>query len=116
MKVSFNNNLYSAYLHKTMVASIRSSLLLAVIAAASTSCFLSYPSSATAFTASPRSIVPSSTKTRSSTKLFGLFDFIKDGKQQLVKSLAGDYDEAVIKARLADAIKSSPLLMLTFET
>lgn len=50
-----------------------------------------------------------------STQL-NMFDFLKKGKQALVKSLAGDYDEAAVRARLDGLINNNPVLMLSFTT
>lgn len=39
---------------------------------------------------------------------------LKEGKKALVKSLAGDYDEAKIRAKLEGYINDEPVLMLSF--
>ena len=46
-----------------------------------------------------------------STQL-GLFGFLKDGKKALVRSLAGDFDEAAIQKRLEGLIANNKVLML----
>lgn len=45
-----------------------------------------------------------------------LMNFFNEGKKALVKSLAGDYDQAAIRERLDSLITESPVLMLSFET
>ena len=60
-------------------------------------------------------ISSSSSKTSSTTEVH-LFDIFNEGKKKLVKSLAGDYDEAAIKARVNGLIADSPVLMLSFTT
>lgn len=49
------------------------------------------------------------TKASSTTRL-QVFDFFKEGKKKLVKSLAGDYDEEAIKARVEGLIEANPVL------
>ena len=39
---------------------------------------------------------------------------LNEGKKALVKALAGDYDEAAVKAKLEGLISDSPVLMLSF--
>ena len=51
-----------------------------------------------------------------STTQLQMFDFLKAGKQALVKSLAGDYDEAAVRARLNSLINDNPVFMLSFTT
>jgi hypothetical protein len=46
----------------------------------------------------------------------GLFDFLKQGKIQLVKTIAGNYDETAIQNRLDGLVKENPVLMLSFTT
>ena len=43
-------------------------------------------------------------------------DFFKQGKIALVKSLAGDYDEAAVSNRLDGLIKDNKVLVLSFTT
>ena len=45
-----------------------------------------------------------------------VFDFLKNGKQALVKSLAGDYDKAAVRGRINNLIEENPVLMLSFTT
>mmetsp|Transcript_8422 Transcript_8422/g.11070 ORF Transcript_8422/g.11070 Transcript_8422/m.11070 type:complete len:93 (-) Transcript_8422:577-855(-) len=52
----------------------------------------------------------------SSTQVAGVFDFLKEGKKALVKSLAGDFDEPAIRARLDNLVSSNKVLMLSFTT
>lgn len=47
-------------------------------------------------------------------RLVRLFDLFDEGKKALVKSLAGDYDEAAIKSRLDDLVSRNKVLMLSF--
>jgi hypothetical protein len=56
-----------------------------------------------------------STQKVSSTEVH-VFDFLKDGKKKLVKSLAGEYDEAAVKARMEGLIGDNPVLMFSFTT
>jgi len=44
------------------------------------------------------------------------FSFLKDGKKGLVKSLAGDYDEAAVQQKINSLIQDNPVLMLSFTT
>ena len=62
----------------------------------------------------PVSNTPSTSRT-SSTEVH-VFDMFNEGKKKLVKSLAGDYDEAAIKARVDGLISASPVLMFSFTT
>ena len=39
---------------------------------------------------------------------------INEGKKMFVKLLAGDYDEAAVKAKLDGLVSSEPVLMLSF--
>lgn len=55
------------------------------------------------------------TSKASSTEVY-VFDFLKEGKKKLVKSLAGEYDETAIKARMEGLIGDSPVLMFSFTT
>jgi len=50
------------------------------------------------------------------TTQLGMFNFLNEGKKALVKSLAGEYDEAVIKSRLDNLIADNSVLMLSFTT
>ena len=59
----------------------------------------------------PKNRVVRRTAAASSTSL-SLFGFLKEGKKLLVKSLAGDYDDAVIKSRLDGLVNENPVLML----
>ena len=45
-----------------------------------------------------------------------LFNFFKDGKQALVRSLAGDYDKEAVRGRVNSLIEKNPVLMLSFTT
>jgi hypothetical protein len=51
----------------------------------------------------------------SSTQL-QVFGFLNEGKKALVKSLAGEYDQAAIQARIQGLIDANPVLMLSFTT
>lgn len=53
---------------------------------------------------------------KASTTQLNMFDFLKEGKKALVKSLAGDYDEVAVRARLNGLINDNPVLMLSFTT
>lgn len=53
---------------------------------------------------------------KASTTQLQMFDFLKAGKQALVKSLAGDYDQAAVRARLNSLINDNPVFMLSFTT
>lgn len=53
---------------------------------------------------------------QSKSRLCMVLDFLNEGKKALVKSLAGDYDEAKIKARLDSFIADNPVVMLSFTT
>lgn len=55
-------------------------------------------------------------KAATTTTQRGMFDFLKQGKQALVKTLAGDYDEEVVRARLNSLISDNPVIMLSFTT
>jgi hypothetical protein len=44
------------------------------------------------------------------------FSFLKDGKKNLVKSQAGDYDAAAIQTRIKTLVKETPVLMFSFTT
>lgn len=41
---------------------------------------------------------------------------LNEGKKALVRSLAGDYDQAAVQARLNGLIREKPVLMLSFRT
>jgi hypothetical protein len=56
-----------------------------------------------------------STRKVSSTQVH-IFDFLKDGKKKVVKSLAGEYDETAVKARIDGLIGDNPVLMFSFTT
>ena len=71
-----------------------------------------------AFSVHPPSLGPNiatSNKATTSTTLH-LFDIFNEGKKALVRKLAGEYDQAAIRARLDGLIANSPVLMLSFET
>ena len=44
------------------------------------------------------------------------FSFLKEGKKNLVKSQAGDYDAAAIQTRIKSLVKETPVLMFSFTT
>ena len=73
---------------------------------------LALSSTADAFV--PTSNAPATSRT-SNTQVH-LFDIFNEGKKKLVKSLAGEYDEAAIKARVNGLIADSPVLMFSFTT
>lgn len=58
----------------------------------------------------------SSSSSSSPSTQVNLFDFLKEGKKALVKSLAGEYDEVAIQARMKDLIDSNPVFMFSFTT
>ena len=75
--------------------------------------------SAEAFLGTPSNFVTSSktsATTSSSSSQLHLFGFLKEGKKALVKSIAGDYDETAINARIDNDISSNPVLMYSFTT
>ena len=43
-------------------------------------------------------------------------EFLQQGKRALVKSMAGDYDAAAIRARIDSLIDEHPVLVLSFTT
>lgn len=51
-----------------------------------------------------------SSSSSSSTEL-GIMNFLNDGKKALVKSLAGEYDAAAVKARISGLIDDNSVLM-----
>mmetsp|Transcript_8474 Transcript_8474/g.12834 ORF Transcript_8474/g.12834 Transcript_8474/m.12834 type:complete len:88 (+) Transcript_8474:66-329(+) len=66
---------------------------------------------------------PSHNKQRANTSLSlggnpveSFFSFLKEGKKNLVKSQAGDYDEAAIQTRINTLVKDTPVLMFSFTT
>lgn len=69
-------------------------------------------STAEAFTSKPNFQL---SKKESSTQV-GVFDFFKDAKKNLVKSIAGEYDEEAVKARIDGLIKDNAVLMFSFTT
>lgn len=69
-----------------------------------------------AFSVLPIALKTGSVKTTAFTSKLGLFEMFNKGKKALVRSLAGDYDQATIRARLDGLIKENPVLVLTFET
>lgn len=83
----------------------------------STILFLAFTvtSSADAFV-SQTATTKASVSSSSSTTRLQVFDFFKEGKKKLVKSLAGDYDEEAIKARVEGLIETNPVLMFSFTT
>ena len=46
----------------------------------------------------------------------GFFSFLKEGKKNLVKSLAGEYDAALIQSKIDTLIAENPVLMFSFTT
>ena len=50
------------------------------------------------------------------TTQVGLFDFLNEGKKALVKSFAGEYDAAAIRARINQLVQQNDVLMLSFTT
>ena len=81
------------------------------------------PSSAHGFVVRPTtSLVASvqggggSSSSSSSTTELGVFNFLNEGKKKLVKSLAGDYDQEAVRARIDGLIQSNPVLMFSFTT
>ena len=48
----------------------------------------------------------------SSTEL-GIMNFLNEGKKKMVKSMAGEYDEAAIKARIDGLIADNSVLMFS---
>jgi hypothetical protein len=67
--------------------------------------------SANAFTNKPNFQI-----NKDSSKKVGVFDFFKDAKKNLVKSIAGDYDEVAIKARIDGLVEDNAVLMFSFTT
>ena len=57
-----------------------------------------------------------STAPSTSTTELGVFNFLNEGKKKLVKSLAGDYDQEAVRARIDGLIQSNPVLMFSFTT
>lgn len=53
---------------------------------------------------------------KASTTQLRMFDFINEGKIALVKTLAGDYDEVAVRARLNGLVNDNPVFMLSFTT
>mmetsp|Transcript_12466 Transcript_12466/g.20695 ORF Transcript_12466/g.20695 Transcript_12466/m.20695 type:complete len:86 (+) Transcript_12466:69-326(+) len=45
-----------------------------------------------------------------------LFNLFKEGKKALVRSIAGDFDEVAVGARLDSLISDNKVLMLSFAT
>lgn len=52
---------------------------------------------------------------RTSTQL-QIFGFLNEGKKALVKSLAGEYDQAAIQSRMNGLIETNPVFMFSFTT
>mmetsp|Transcript_26168 Transcript_26168/g.72184 ORF Transcript_26168/g.72184 Transcript_26168/m.72184 type:complete len:96 (-) Transcript_26168:591-878(-) len=80
-------------------------------------------SSAGAFTPLPsnnaatKATNASSSSTSSSNSSLQMFpNPLQQGKFALVRSLAGDYDEQAVRARLNGLIQDQPVLMLSFTT
>ena len=90
-----------------MTAPTRRSTLLAV------ALFLALGAgSARAFAPSPRpGFAAPPPRTRAN-----LFDFLKDGKKALVRSLAGEYDAPAVRERIDGLVKGNPVLMFSFRT
>lgn len=82
----------------------------AIAAALAISLLLSQ--SASAFVNNP-SFTPA---VRNSSTEVNLKGFLNEGKKALVKSLAGDYDAAAIRARMDSLVKDNAVLMLSFTT
>jgi hypothetical protein len=53
---------------------------------------------------------------KTSSTQVNVFGFLNEGKKALVKKLAGDYDEAAIKARMQGLIDENPVFMFSFTT
>lgn len=53
---------------------------------------------------------------RNSSTEVHLMGFLNEGKKALVKSLAGDYDAAAIRARMDGLVEDHSVLMLSFAT
>jgi glutaredoxin 3 len=53
---------------------------------------------------------------RNSSTEVHLMGFLNEGKKALVKSLAGDYDAAAVRARMDGLVKDNSVLMLSFAT
>lgn len=88
-----------------MIASMHKSILLLVLAlVGSTNAFFQPRSSNNC---SPR---------LETTSIDGVMDFLNEGKKNLVKSLAGDYDADAIRVRTDGLINDNPVLMLSFTT
>ena len=68
---------------------------------------------ANAFTSKATSLLHSQKVSSTQIQLFEIFN---EGKKKLVKSLAGEYDEEAIKARILGLIEANPILMLSFTT
>lgn len=88
------------------IATAATLLLVISIASAFTSCPLSR-------TARP---IVASKSTLDASPLDNIFALLKGGKLGLVKSLAGDFDEAAIKSKLDGLIEKNSVLMLSFTT
>mmetsp|Transcript_9783 Transcript_9783/g.13793 ORF Transcript_9783/g.13793 Transcript_9783/m.13793 type:complete len:181 (+) Transcript_9783:130-672(+) len=89
----------------TRLAAMASTLLVLVLLTGLSSAFV--PSSMLRNNA-----VSSST----SVGMGGIFDFLNEGKKNLVKSMAGDYDAAAIQARTDSLIQDNPVLVMSFTT
>lgn len=50
------------------------------------------------------------------TPLDHFFALLKGGKVGLVKSLAGEYDAAAVRAKIDGLVEDTPVLMLSFTT
>jgi hypothetical protein len=51
-----------------------------------------------------------------STTQVNISGFFNEGKKALVKSLAGEYDEVAVKARIDGLIAENPVFMFSFTT
>ena len=87
---------------------VTASVVLAMIALSSTSHAFVRPT--LALHSAPSGTGGSSS---SSTEL-GIMNFLNEGKKKMVKSMAGEYDEAAIKARIDGLIDANPVLMFRY--
>ena len=53
---------------------------------------------------------------RSSSTQVNVFGFFNEGKKALVRSLAGEYDQAAIQGRMQGLIDENPVFMFSFTT
>lgn len=61
-------------------------------------------------------LASSSSSSSTSVGVGGIVDFFNEGKKNLVKSLAGEYDAEAIQARTNGLINDNPVLMFSFTT